>query len=68
MQSAGLDPQHTVRVDQPTWDQARANARAQRKRDGVSQVLREFLAWYTWQPGSELPERPPAPEAEARTA
>lgn len=58
MTSAGLDPQHTVRVKQEVWDAARANARLDRKRDGVSQVIREFLAWYTDQPGSELPQRP----------
>lgn len=53
-----LPPQHTVRVEKHIWDEARARAERQGKRDRVSQVIREFLDWYTEQPGARMPRRP----------
>lgn len=50
--------QHTVRVADHVWAEATARAKRQNKRDRVSQVVREFLDWYTEQPGARMPRRP----------
>lgn len=51
-------PQHTVRVHDHVWSEATTRAKRQGKRDRVSQVVREFLDWYTDQPGAKMPRRP----------
>lgn len=53
-------PVHTVRVSDEVWKEAQRLTKAIGMRDGVSQLLREFTAWYAGEPGAKLPKRPPA--------
>lgn len=45
-------PRQTVRVDADLWREFGEFAEPDR-----STVLREFMRWYTWQPGAKMPRR-----------
>ena len=49
-------PRQTIRIDGGLWDRF-GEAAGERNR---SQVLRDFMAWYTRVPKAKLPQRPPA--------
>lgn len=45
-----------VRVGEQLWKAALATA--DRDNENLADVIREFLAWYTRQPGARVPHRP----------
>jgi len=47
-------PRQTIRVDADLWSAFGEQAEPDR-----STVLREFMRWYTWQPGAKMPRRTP---------
>jgi hypothetical protein len=51
-------PKFTVRVDEELTD-AFIAACPPKDEGGAAQVIRDFMAWYTWQKGARAPKRPP---------
>lgn len=51
-------PKFTVRVDEDLTD-AFIAACPPKDEGGAAQVIRDFMAWYTWQKGARAPKRPP---------
>lgn len=57
----GKTPHRTIRAEQSEWDPFGKAAKA--VGSDRTAVLRQFMRWFSGQPGAELPQRPEPPVA-----
>lgn len=64
----GETPRQGVRIQRWLWALFADFTRRADPPSERPEVLRQFMAWYTWQPNARLPMRPPRPKATTRPA